>query len=50
MSQIPRVRNPDFNSIEFDGIKKQVGLNRFILTLKQWSDLTESHSFLPHKF
>jgi hypothetical protein len=28
--------NPDFNSIEFDGIKKQAGLNSFSLTPKRW--------------
>jgi len=31
-----QLNNPDFNPIEFDGIKKQSGLNSFILTAKQW--------------
>jgi hypothetical protein len=26
-----RINNPDFNSIEFDGIKNQAGVNSFIL-------------------
>ena len=35
-----RLNNPDFNPIEFDGIKKQSGLNSFILTAKQWTEKT----------
>jgi len=31
-----QINNPGFNPIEFDGIKKQAGLNSFILTAKQW--------------
>jgi hypothetical protein len=34
------LNNPDFNPIEFDGIKKQAGLNSFILTAKQWIEKT----------
>jgi len=30
------LNNPDFNPIEFDGIKKQAGLNSFVLTAKRW--------------
>jgi hypothetical protein len=32
-----QLNNPDFNPIEFDGIRKQAGLNSFILTAKRWS-------------
>jgi hypothetical protein len=32
------IYNPDFNSLEFEGIKNQAGLNRFILSVKQWVD------------
>ena len=32
--------NPDFNPIEFDGIRNQTGLNSFILTAKQWIEKT----------
>ena len=35
-----QLNNPDFNPIEFDGIKKQAGLNSFILTAKRWIDTT----------
>jgi hypothetical protein len=31
-----QLNNPDFNSIEFDGIRKQAGLNSFSLTPKRW--------------
>ena len=34
--------NPDFNPIEFDGIRKQAGLNSFILTAKRWIDATNA--------
>jgi hypothetical protein len=34
------LNNPNFNPIEFDGIKKQAGLNSFILTAKRWIDST----------
>ena len=30
--------NPNFNSPEFEGIKNEAGLNRFILSAKQWRD------------
>ena len=35
-----QLNNPGFNPIEFDGIKKQSGLNSFILTAKQWVEKT----------
>jgi hypothetical protein len=31
-----QLHNSDFNSIGFDGIKSQTGLNSFFLTVKQW--------------
>jgi hypothetical protein len=31
-----KLHNPDFNPVEFDGIRKQAGLNSFTLTPKQW--------------
>lgn len=34
--------NPDFNSPEFEGIKNEAGLNRFVLSVKQWTDKTNS--------
>lgn len=37
-----QLNNPDFNPIEFDGIRKQAGLNSFILTAKRWIDATRA--------
>lgn len=34
--------NPDFNSPEFEGIKNEAGLNRFILSVKQWIEKTNA--------
>ncbi|MDF9828727.1 hypothetical protein M2133_000050 [Parabacteroides sp. PF5-6] len=34
--------NPDFNSPEFEGIKNEAGLNRFTLSVKQWTEKTNS--------
>ena len=35
-----QLNNPDFKPIEFDGFKKQAGLNSFTLTPKQWIERT----------
>ena len=35
-----QLNNTDFNSIEFDGIRKQAGLNSFSLTPKRWISST----------
>jgi len=35
-----RLNNPSFNSVEFDGIRMQAGLNSFVLTPKQWIEKT----------
>ena len=37
-----RLNNPGFNPIEFDGIRKQAGLNSFVLTAKRWIDATRA--------
>jgi hypothetical protein len=34
--------NPDFKPVEFDGFKKQAGLNSFSLTPKQWIEKTRA--------
>ena len=34
--------NPGFNSLEFGGIKNAAGLNRFILSVKQWVERAHS--------
>lgn len=31
-----QINNPDFNAVEFDGFRKEAGLNSFTLTPKQW--------------
>lgn len=35
-----RLNNQNFNSVEFDGIRMQAGLNSFTLTPKQWIEKT----------
>lgn len=35
-----QINNPDFNSLEFEGIKAQAGLNRFTLSVKMWVERT----------
>jgi hypothetical protein len=31
------IYNADFNSLEFEEIRNEAGLNRFILSVKQWT-------------
>lgn len=38
--------NPDFNSPEFEGIKNEAGLNRFVLSVKQWTEKTNSSGII----
>lgn len=40
------IYNPDFNSLEFEVIKNEAGLNRFILSVKQWVLRTNSKGIL----
>jgi hypothetical protein len=35
-----RINNPSFNSLEFEGIKNEVGRNSFFLSVKKWIELT----------
>jgi hypothetical protein len=37
-----QIYNPDFKPIEFDGFRKQAGLNSFTLTPKQWIEKTNA--------
>jgi len=37
-----KINNESFNSIEFDGIKMQAGINSFILTPKRWIEKTSA--------
>lgn len=34
--------NPIFNSLEFEGIKNEAGLNRFVMSVKQWIEKTNA--------
>jgi hypothetical protein len=34
------INNPDFNRVEFDTVRKQAGLNSFVLTAKRWIEST----------
>ncbi|MBI2803122.1 MAG: KilA-N domain-containing protein [Gammaproteobacteria bacterium] len=43
-----QLNNPDFNSVEFDGIKMQAGLNSFALTPKQWIEKTKAIGVASH--
>jgi hypothetical protein len=43
-----RLNNPDFNSVEFDGIKMLAGLNSFALTPKQWIEETNAIGIVSH--
>ena len=36
-----QINNPDFNSLEFEGIKNEAGRNSFFLSAKKWMDLTQ---------
>jgi len=38
--------NPDFNSIEFDGIKNMAGSNSFSLTPKRWIEATKAKGMI----
>lgn len=37
-----QLHNPNFNPVEFDGIRMQTGLNSFSLTPKQWIEQTNA--------
>ncbi len=36
--------NPDFKPLEFEGFRKQAGLNSFVLTPKKWIETTQLKS------
>ena len=36
------LHNPNFNSMQLHGIKEQVGLNRFLFSVKKWVELTSA--------
>jgi len=36
------IHNPDFKPLEFEGFRKQAGLNSFVLTPKRWIEATQA--------
>jgi len=36
------IHNPNFNSVEFDGFKKQAGLHTFTLSVSEWCEKTNA--------
>jgi hypothetical protein len=36
------IHNPDFKPVEFDGFRKEAGLNSFVLTPKKWIETTKA--------
>ncbi len=40
------IHNPDFKPVEFDGFKKESGLNSFVLTPKKWVESTNAIGIL----
>lgn len=41
-----QLNNPDFNPVEFDGFRKEAGLNSFTLTPKQWIEKTRARGII----
>jgi hypothetical protein len=41
-----QINNPDFNSLEFEGIKKEAGTNRFYLSAKKWIESTHAKGLI----
>jgi hypothetical protein len=44
-----RLNNPNFNPVEFDGIKKVAGLNSFTLTPRQWIEKTNAIGIISNQ-
>ncbi len=41
-----QINNPDFNSLEFEGIKNDSGTNRFYLSAKKWIETTNAKGLI----
>ena len=37
-----QLNNPEFNSLEFEGIKNEAGRNSFFLSVKKWTEKTDA--------
>ncbi len=43
-----KIYNPDFNSLEFEGIRNEAGTNRFYLSAKKWIESTNAHGLIAN--
>ena len=41
-----RIHNPDFNSLEFEGIRNEAGRNSFFLSAKSWAERTRAKGLI----
>ena len=41
-----RINNPDFNSLEFEGIRNEAGRNSFFLSAKSWAERTRAKGLI----
>jgi len=41
-----QLNNPDFNSLEFEGIRNEAGRNSFFLSAKKWMELTRGRALI----
>jgi hypothetical protein len=41
-----RINNPDFNSLEFEGIRNEAGRNSFFLSAKAWAERTQAKGLI----
>ena len=41
-----QIHNPDFNSLEFEGIRNEAGRNSFFLSAKAWIDRTRAKGLI----
>jgi hypothetical protein len=41
-----QINNPDFNSLEFEGIKNEAGRNSFFLSAKKWMEKTNAKGLI----
>lgn len=39
------LHNPDFNRVQFEAVKNETGLNRFVMTPIKWIDECHWHCF-----
>lgn len=41
-----QIHNPDFNSLEFEGIRNEAGRNSFFLSVKKWVETTNAKGLI----